>query len=155
MNGYLFILCLLNCRTFIDLVLFISLLFRCVFIQRREFINFVFILFEFPGFQLYKLVPLKQFFSFFLFFWQMYVAVVIIIIMIVIIKALKGTIQDFVQSPHCAAYCLQQVRSSGRGATVSISCATHRVLITCKMQCATWYDVCLFVCWLLNVPSTG
>ena len=50
-----------------------------------------------------------------------------------LIVALKGAIQ----SPHCAANCLQHVRSSGLGATVCKSRATHRALITCNM-----YVVC-------------
>ena len=41
------------------------------------------------------------------------------------------------QSPHCAANCLQHVRSSGQGAVVCKSRATHRALITCNMPCAT------------------
>ena len=53
---------------------------------------------------------------------------------IVIIIALKGTIQDFLQSPHCAANCLQHVRSSGPGAIVCKSRATHGALITCNMS---------------------
>ena len=46
----------------------------------------------------------------------------------------------FLQSPHCAANCLQQVRSSGPGAIVSKSRATHRALITCNLQRDTWYE---------------
>ena len=38
----------------------------------------------------------------------------------------------FLQSPHSAANCFQHVRSSGPGATVCKSRATHRALITCK-----------------------
>ena len=40
--------------------------------------------------------------------------------------AFKGAIRDFLQSPHIAA------RSSGPGAIVCKSRATHRALITCK-----------------------
>ena len=54
--------------------------------------------------------------------------------------ALKGTIRDFLQSPHCAANCLQHVRSSGLGAIVCKSRATNRALITCNMLYATWYE---------------
>ena len=43
----------------------------------------------------------------------------------------------FLQSPHCAAICLQHVRSNGPGAIVCKSRATHRTLITCSLQCAT------------------
>ena len=46
--------------------------------------------------------------------------------MIIIIIALKGSIQDFLQSPHCTANCLQCVYSSGQGAIVCKSHATHR-----------------------------
>ena len=42
------------------------------------------------------------------------------------IVALKGAVRDFLQSPHCAANCLQQERSSGLGAIVCKSRATHR-----------------------------
>ena len=51
---------------------------------------------------------------------------------IMIIIAFKGAIRDFLQSPDSAANCLQHVRSSGPGATVCKSRATHRALITCK-----------------------
>ena len=43
-------------------------------------------------------------------------------------------------SPHCAANCLQHVRSSGQGATVFKSRATHLALITCNMSYATWFE---------------
>ena len=52
--------------------------------------------------------------------------------MMMIIIAFKGAIRDFLQSPHSAANCLQHVRSSGPGAIVCKSRATHRALITCK-----------------------
>ena len=51
----------------------------------------------------------------------------------IIIIASKGTIRDCY--PHCAANCLQHVRSSGQGAFVCKSLATHRALITCNMSC--------------------
>ena len=53
-------------------------------------------------------------------------------LIIIIIIAFKGAIRDFLQSPHSATNCLQHVRSSGPGAIVCKSHATHRVLITCK-----------------------
>ena len=59
----------------------------------------------------------------------------IIIIIIIIIIAFKGAIQDFLQSPHSAANCLQHARSSGPGAIMCKSRATHRALITCNMSC--------------------
>ena len=40
----------------------------------------------------------------------------------------------------CTVKCLQHVRSSSLGPTVCKSCATHRALITCNQQCATWYE---------------
>ena len=52
--------------------------------------------------------------------------------LIIIIVAFKGAIRDFLQSPHRAANRLQHVCSSGPGATVCKSLATHRALITCK-----------------------
>ena len=73
----------------------------------------------------------------------------LIIIIIIIIITFKGAIQDFLQSPHSAANCLQHARSSGPGATnclqharssgpgaiVCKSRETHRALITCNMLC--------------------
>ena len=60
--------------------------------------------------------------------------------LIIIIIAFKGAIRDFLHSPHSAANCLQHVRSSGQGAIVCKSRATHRALITCKcMLRVTWY----------------
>ena len=47
---------------------------------------------------------------------------------VTIIIALKGAIRDFLKSPHCAARCLQHVRSSGQGSIVYKSRATHRAL---------------------------
>ena len=41
------------------------------------------------------------------------------------------------QSPHSATNCLQHVRSSGQGATVCKSSATHGALVTCNMSCGT------------------
>ena len=60
-----------------------------------------------------------------------------IIIIIIIIMAFKGGIRYFLQSPHSAANCLQHVRSSGTGAIVCKSRATHRALITykCHVTC--------------------
>ena len=59
------------------------------------------------------------------------------LIIIIIIIAFKGGIRDFLQSPHSAANCLQHVRSSGPGAIMCKSCATHRALITfkCHVTC--------------------
>ena len=51
------------------------------------------------------------------------------------IIAFKGAMGDFLQSPHCAANRLQHVRSSGSGAIVCTSRATHLALITCNMSC--------------------
>ena len=61
----------------------------------------------------------------------------IVIIIIIIIITFKSAIRDFLQSPHSAANCLQHVHSSGTGATVCKSRATHRVLITykCHVTC--------------------
>ena len=60
--------------------------------------------------------------------------------LIIIIIAFKGAIpsmRDFLQSPHSAVNCLQHVRSSGLGAIVCKSRATHRALITfkCHVTC--------------------
>ena len=49
------------------------------------------------------------------------------------IIAFKGAIPDFLQSLHCAAIRLQHVRSSGPGAIVCKSCATHQAFVTYSM----------------------
>ena len=54
------------------------------------------------------------------------------VIIIIVIIAFKGAIRNFLQSPQSAANRLQHVRSSGPGATVCKSRATHQALITCK-----------------------
>ena len=72
-----------------------------------------------------------------------HVVIIIILKMIMIIiltMTLTGIIGDFVQSPHCAANCLQHVHSSVQGAVVYKSCATHWALIACSMPCTTWYE---------------
>ena len=61
------------------------------------------------------------------------IIIIIIINIIIIIIALKGAIRDFLQSPHCVANRLQHIHSSGPGAIVCKSRATHRTLITCNM----------------------
>ena len=63
-----------------------------------------------------------------------------IIIIIIIIITLKGAIQDILQSPHCTTNRLQHVHSSGLGVIMCKSRASHQALITCNMQCATWYE---------------
>ena len=63
-----------------------------------------------------------------------------LMITITMIISLKDTISDVVQPPLCVANCLQRVRSSGQGAIVYKSRATHRTLIAYNMPCATWYE---------------
>ena len=70
---------------------------------------------------------------------MMMMIIIIIIVIIIIVIELKGAIRDFLQSPYCAANCLQHARSSGPGAIVCKSCATHSACITCNMPWATWY----------------
>ena len=60
--------------------------------------------------------------------------------MMMIIIEMKDAIWDVLQYPHCAANCLQHARSSGPGAIMYKSRATHRALITCTMSCATWHE---------------
>ena len=57
------------------------------------------------------------------------------VLVIIIIITFKGAIQDFLQSPHSAANCLQHARLSGPGTIVCKSRATHRALIMCNMSC--------------------
>ena len=54
-------------------------------------------------------------------------------------NGIESTILDFIQSPHCIANCLQHACSSGPGAIVCKSHATHWALITYSMLQATWY----------------
>ena len=60
------------------------------------------------------------------------IIIIITTITIIIIIAFKGAIRDFLQSPHSAANCLKYTLSSGQGAIVCKSRATHRALIACK-----------------------
>ena len=46
------------------------------------------------------------------------IIIIIIIIIIIMIIPFKGAVRDFLQSPRCAANCLQHVRSSGQGTMV-------------------------------------
>ena len=60
------------------------------------------------------------------------------VVVVVVVIGFKGAIRDFfffffLQSPHSAANCLQFARSSGPGAIVCKSRATHPSLITCNM----------------------
>ena len=55
--------------------------------------------------------------------------------------ALRGAVPDLLQSPHCAANCLQHVRSNGPGTVVCKSRAARGSLVSCTMPCATWYGV--------------
>ena len=64
--------------------------------------------------------------------WRMLGVFLLLALIIIIIITFKGAIRDFSQSPHSAANCLQHVRSSGPGAIVCKSRATHRALIMCK-----------------------
>ena len=63
------------------------------------------------------------------------IIIIIMMMMMMMMIAFKGAVRDPLQSPHCAANCLQHVRSSGPGATVCKSRATHRAPITCNMSC--------------------
>ena len=58
------------------------------------------------------------------------IMMMMILLIIIVIIAFKGSIRDFLQSPHSATNCLQHVRSSGPAAIVCKSRATHRALIT-------------------------
>ena len=60
------------------------------------------------------------------------IMMIIIIIIIIKIIAFKCAILGFLQSPHSTSNCLLHVHSSGPGATVCKSRATHQALITCK-----------------------
>ena len=71
---------------------------------------------------------------------MMIVVVVVVVVEVVIVIALEGAIRDFLKSPHCATNCLQHVHSSGPGAIVCELRATHRTIIKCNLQCATWYE---------------
>ena len=80
------------------------------------------------------------------------IIIIIIIMIIIIIIALKGSIQDFLQSPHCAANRFQHVRSRGPGANVCKSHAAHRYKDS-QSQRRTHLNVCLSPgdpCWGFN-----
>ena len=53
---------------------------------------------------------------------------------LIIIVTLKGASRDFLQCLHCTVSCVQCIRSSGPGAIVCKSCATHRALIMSGMS---------------------
>ena len=57
----------------------------------------------------------------------------------------------FLQSSHCAANRLQHVCSSGPGAIVCKSRATHRALITCNMSCYSIGIVMIIITIMLYV----
>ena len=66
---------------------------------------------------------------------MMMIMMIIIIIITTTTILIIIIIEIFLQSPHCAANCLQRLPSSGPGAVVCKSRATHRALITCNMCC--------------------
>ena len=67
------------------------------------------------------------------------IIIVVVVVIIIIINHIERRKSRFLQSPHCAANCLQHARSNGPGAVVCKSRATHRALMTCN-KCATWYE---------------
>ena len=54
--------------------------------------------------------------------------------------ALTGENRYFYNLPHYATNCLQHVCSCGQSANMCKSRGTHRVVITCNVLCATWYE---------------
>ena len=69
---------------------------------------------------------------------MMMMIIIIVVVIVITIIAFKGAIRDFLQSPHCAANCLQHVRSSGPGRNrVQITCNTsstyHVQHVTCHV----------------------
>ena len=73
-----------------------------------------------------------------------HICILLLLLLLIIIIAFKGAIRDLLQSPHSAANCLQHVRSSGPGATVCKSRATHRAFVTCN---------CHVTCYLVRRDS--
>ena len=61
------------------------------------------------------------------------------LIIIIIIIAFRGAIQDFWQSSHCPANCLQHVRSSGPPNCVQITCNTSSAYHVQHVLRVTWY----------------
>ena len=60
---------------------------------------------------------------------------------ILMIIALKGAIQAFLQSPHCAMNNFQHLRSSGLSAMVQITCNTPSAYqVQHVVLHATWYE---------------
>ena len=71
------------------------------------------------------------------------IIVVVVITIMMMMMTLTGAIPDCLQSPHCAANCLQPICSSGHRAVMCKSRATHLALITfSRLTCqyATWYE---------------
>ena len=66
------------------------------------------------------------------------IAILITAIIRMMMMALKGAVRDCLQSPHCAANCLQHARSSDQAVITCKSRATHRAPITCSVSCAAW-----------------
>ena len=60
---------------------------------------------------------------------------IVVVEVVVVVIEFKGTIRDFLQSPHCVANCLHHVRSSDQCAIVCKVRANHRALVTCNMSC--------------------
>ena len=65
------------------------------------------------------------------------------------ILTLRGTIRDFLQSPHCAANYVQDTHSHGRNALVCKSRAAHQAL----NMCATWHERTVQPTLLIEVKS--
>ena len=65
---------------------------------------------------------------------MMVMMMMMMMMMMIIIIALKDAVRDFLQSSHCAANCLQHVRSSGPGAVVYRSRTTCSVPLGTKGQ---------------------
>ena len=82
-----------------------------------------------------------------------YITVMIMMIMIV----LKGANRDFLQSPHRAANCLLQVRSSGKGTIVryffTCQCVLRGSIFYISM-CSTWQYVLHINVFYMAVCST-
>ena len=68
------------------------------------------------------------------------ITMIIVVVIIIIIIALKGAIRDFynlLTAPRTVSNTYAQVAP---GAIVCESRATHRALVTCNLQCASWNE---------------
>ena len=84
-----------------------------------------------------------------------------IVVMIMIIMTLKDAVWDCLQSPYCAANCLQCVRSSGKDTVVCSSPATNTYHVVRKDSSAIRFEriesscILVLIHWLKPLTDRG